>query len=89
MINAQTQQDSLTRLRRINGQIAGIERMVSDGRYCIDIIHQITAARRALDQVALGVMRRHVDSCVSDAIRSKQGTAKIEELMATVHQFIA
>ena len=89
MINAQTQQESLKRLRRINGQITGIERMVSDGRYCIDIIHQITAARRALDQVALGVMRRHVDSCVSDAIRSKQGTAKIEELMATVHQFIA
>ena len=88
MINAQTQKDSLKRLRRIAGQIAGIERMVAEGRYCIDIIHQVTAARRALDQVALGVMRRHVDSCVSDAIRSKQGTAKIEELMATVHQFI-
>lgn len=88
MINAQTQQESLKRLRRINGQIAGIERMITEGRYCIDIIHQITAARRALDQVALGVMRRHVDSCVSDAIRSKQGTAKIEELMGTIHQFI-
>ncbi len=88
MINAPIQKDSLKRLRRIAGQITGIERMVSEGRYCIDIIHQITAARRALDQVALGVMRRHVDSCVSDAIRSKQGTAKIEELMATIHQFI-
>lgn len=88
MINAQTQQDSLRRLRRISGQITGIERMVTDGRYCIDIIHQITAARRALDQVALGVMRRHVDSCVSEAIRSKQGAAKIEELMGTIHQFI-
>ncbi len=88
MINAQTQQDSLRRLRRVSGQITGIERMVTDGRYCIDIIHQITAARRALDQVALGVMRRHVDSCVSEAIRSKQGAAKIEELMGTIHQFI-
>lgn len=88
MINAQTQKDTLKRLRRVAGQIAGIERMVAKGRYCIDIIHQVTAARRALDQVALGVMRRHVDSCVSDAIRSKQGAAKIEELMGTIHQFI-
>lgn len=88
MLNAQTKQGTLKRLRRVAGQIAGIERMVNDERYCIDIIHQITAARRALDQVALGVMRRHMDSCVSEAIRSKQGTAKIEELMATVHQFI-
>ena len=88
MLNAQTKHETLKRLRRVAGQVAGIERMVTDERYCIDIIHQITAARRALDQVALGVMRRHVDSCVSEAIRSKQGTAKIEELMATVHQFI-
>ncbi len=88
MLNAQTKQETLKRLRRVAGQVAGIERMVTDERYCIEIIHQITAARRALDQVALGVMRRHVDSCVSEAIRSKQGTAKIEELMATVHQFI-
>ncbi len=88
MLNAQTKQETLKRLRRVAGQVAGIERMVTDERYCIDIIHQVTAARRALDQVALGVMRRHVDSCVSEAIRSKQGTAKIEELMATVHQFI-
>ena len=88
MLNAQTKQETLKRLRRVAGQVAGIERMVTDERYCIEIIHQITAARRALDQVALGVMRRHVDSCVSEAIRSKQGAAKIEELMATVHQFI-
>ena len=88
MLNAQTKQETLKRLRRIAGQIAGIERMVNDERYCIEIIHQVTAARRALDQVALGIMRRHVDSCVSEAIRSKQGAAKIEELMTTVHQFI-
>ena len=88
MLNAQTKQETLKRLRRVAGQVAGIERMVTQERYCIDIIHQVTAARRALDQVALGVMRRHVDSCVSEAIRSKQGAVKIEELMATVHQFI-
>ena len=88
MLNDQTKQATLKRLRRVAGQISGIERMVADERYCIDIIHQVTAARRALDQVALGVMKRHVDSCVSEAIRSKQGAAKIEELMGTIHQFI-
>ncbi len=80
--------DHLKRLKKIEGQVKGIQRMVADGRYCIDIVQQITAARRALEQVALGVMRRHVDSCVSDAIRSKDGEKKISELMGTIHQFI-
>jgi len=80
--------DGLKRLRKIEGQVKGLQRMVEEGRYCIDIIQQITAARRALEQVALSVMRRHVDSCVSDAIRSKHGTEKISELMGTIHQFI-
>lgn len=80
--------DDLKRLKKIEGQVKGIQRMVEDGRYCIDIIQQVTAARRALEQVALGVMRRHVDSCVSEAIRSKHGTTKVSELMSTIHQFI-
>ena len=89
MINTSTQQDSVKRLARIEGQIKGIQRMVQEGRYCIDIIQQITAARRALEKVGLVVMRRHVDSCVSEAIRSKKdGAAKISELMHTVHDFI-
>ena len=83
-----TQQDSLKRLARIEGQIKGIQRMVQEGRYCIDIINQITAIRKALDQVGLVVMRRHIDSCVSEAIRSKNGTAKVSELMSTIHQFM-
>ena len=80
--------DNLKRLKKIEGQVKGIQRMVDEGRYCIDIIQQITAARRALEQVALSVMRRHVDSCVSDAIRSKDGSQKVSELMGTIHQFI-
>ena len=89
MINASTQHDSLKRLARIEGQIKGIQRMVQEGRYCIDIINQLTAVRKALDQVGLVVMRRHVDSCVSEAIRSKKnGTAKVSELMQTIHHFM-
>ena len=80
--------EHLKRLARVEGQIKGIQRMVEDGRYCIDIIQQITAARRALEQVALSVMRRHVESCVSDAVQSKNGSAKISELMTTIDQFM-
>ena len=88
MINPSTQQDSLKRLARIEGQIKGLQRMVHEGRYCIDIINQVSAVTRALEQVGLVVMRRHIDSCVSEAIRSKDGSAKVTELMASIHQFI-
>ena len=88
MIDRPTQADTLKRLAKIGGQIQGLQRMVQEGRYCIDIIQQITAVRRALEQAALGVMRRHVDSCVSEAIRSKDGHEKVTELMVTIHQFM-
>lgn len=88
MIDRSTQADTLKRLAKIEGQVKGLQRMVQEGRYCIDIIQQITAVRRALEQAALGVMRRHVDSCVSEAIRSKDGHEKVTELMATIHQFM-
>ena len=88
MINPSTQQDSLKRLARIEGQVKGLQRMVQESRYCIDIINQVSAVTRALEQVGLVVMRRHIDSCVSEAIRSKDGSAKVTELMASIHQFI-
>ncbi len=78
----------LPRLRRIEGQIRGIARMVEERRYCIDIIQQVTAARKALDQVALQMVRGHIDSCVSDAITKRDGTEKINELMQTIHRFV-
>ena len=78
----------LPRLRRIEGQIRGITRMVEDGRYCIDIIQQLTAARKALDQVSLKIMNGHINSCVSDAIRHQDGAKKINELMQTINRFV-
>ena len=82
------QTDSLKRLKRIEGQIQGIERMVVSQRYCIDILQQITAARRALEQVGLKIMQRHVQGCVADAVRHRQGEEKIRELIETVEQFV-
>ena len=80
--------DVVPRLRRIEGQIRGISRMVEQRRYCIDIIQQLTAARKALDQVSLQVMNGHINSCVSDAIRRQDGAKKVEELMRTITRFV-
>ncbi len=76
------------RLKRIEGQVRGIVRMVEAQRYCIDIVQQITAARRALDEAALGIMKDHINACVSQAIRKREGAAKIDELMQTLHRFV-
>ena len=76
------------RLRRIEGQVRGVARMVEARRYCIDIIQQLTAARRALDEVTLRILRGHINSCVSTAIKRRDGTAKVDELMRTIHQFV-
>ena len=78
----------LPRLRRIEGQVRGISRMVEGRRYCIDIIQQLTAARKALDQVSLQIMNGHINSCVSEAIRKREGEGKINELMQTINRFV-
>jgi len=80
--------DLLPRLRRIEGQIRGITRMVEERRYCIDIIQQLTAARKALDQVSLNIMKGHINTCVSDSIRRQDGAGKINELMDTINRFV-
>ena len=78
----------LPRLRRIEGQIRGITRMVESRRYCLDIVQQLTAARRALDQVSLQVMSGHINTCVSESIRKREGAAKINELMQAIGRFV-
>ena len=82
------QTDSLKRLKRIAGQIQGIARMVASQRYCIDILQQITAVRRAIEQVGLQIMQRHVRGCVAEAVKTRRGDAKIRELIAIVEQFV-
>ena len=77
-----------SRLKRIKGQVEGIQAMVADERYCIDILTQLTAARRALEKVALKVMGSHMESCVSEAMHSHDGRQKIKELMNTIDQFV-
>ena len=78
----------LPRLRRIEGQVRGITRMVESRRYCIDIIQQLTAVRKALDQVSLKIMSGHINTCVSESIRRREGEKKISELMQTINRFV-
>ncbi len=78
------------RLRRIEGQVRGIEKMVDEERYCIDILPQIGAAMTALENVGLKVLDDHVNHCVAGAIASGDeaaARAKTEELLAAVQRF--
>jgi DNA-binding FrmR family transcriptional regulator len=76
-------QSALRRLKSIEGQVRGIQRMVEEEQYCVDIVNQISAVRSALNGVGVIVLRRHIENCVSDAIRNggEGGSAIIEELM--------
>jgi CsoR family transcriptional regulator, copper-sensing transcriptional repressor len=78
-----TKEQLLARLARIEGQIRGIEGMVQDDRYCIDILTQISAAQAALDKVALGLLDGHAHTCVIGADPSQQDE-RTEEMMAAV-----
>jgi CsoR family transcriptional regulator, copper-sensing transcriptional repressor len=83
--------DRLTnRLRRIEGQVRGIERMVEEDRYCIDILTQISAVSTALDSLALKLLESHVSSCVTKALASgdeAQAAEKTKELLEAVERF--
>jgi DNA-binding FrmR family transcriptional regulator len=78
------------RLRRIEGQVRGIERMVEEDRYCIDILTQIAAAMTALESVGLKVLDDHVSHCVAGALASgdaEEARLKTDELLAAVQRF--
>src|SRR5947207_7591655 len=74
----------LARLRRIEGQVRGIETMVQEDRYCIEVLTQISAARAALDKVALGLLDDHAHHCVVGAPTAGERDEKTAELMAAV-----
>jgi DNA-binding FrmR family transcriptional regulator len=80
----------IKRLHRIEGQVRGIERMVEDERYCIDILTQISAVTTALESVAFRILDDHVTHCVSGALASGNADVageKSRELLDAVHRF--
>jgi DNA-binding FrmR family transcriptional regulator len=78
-----TKDQLLGRLRRIEGQVGGLQRMVTEDRYCIDVLTQIAAVQAALDKVALGLLDDHTHHCVLGA-KGDDRVAKTDELMAAV-----
>jgi CsoR family transcriptional regulator, copper-sensing transcriptional repressor len=80
----------IKRLHRIEGQVRGLERMVEEDRYCIDVLTQISAVTTALESVALRILDDHVNHCVSGALASgdpDEAAAKSKELLEAVHRF--
>ncbi|MBB4920456.1 metal-sensitive transcriptional regulator [Streptosporangium saharense] len=80
----------LTRLRRVEGQIRGLQRMVDEDAYCIDVLTQVSAATRALQAVALGLLEDHISHCVADAVSSggPEAQEKIKEASAAIARLV-
>jgi DNA-binding FrmR family transcriptional regulator len=77
----------LKRLRRVEGQVRGVERMVEGDRYCIDVVTQVTAIQAALDKVALELLADHAAHCVVGTSKSEQ-PRRTEELMGAVKRLL-
>ncbi|WP_323703968.1 metal-sensing transcriptional repressor [Mammaliicoccus sp. Dog046] len=77
----------INRLKRIEGQVRGIQSMVEEDRYCVDILVQMSAIQSALKNVGFAVTERHMKHCVTDAIQKGEGDETIEELMRVLKQF--
>src|SRR5262249_48372381 len=89
-MDAETKGKALGRLRRIEGQVQGIQRMVDDDKYCVDILLQLAAGQGAVEQVQKLVLGQHIESCVSDAIRSgntRERQKKVGELLDVFSRF--
>jgi DNA-binding FrmR family transcriptional regulator len=76
----------LARLRKIEGQAKGIQRMIEEDRYCIDIAQQLTALSAAADEVSLLILQAHIEGCVTNAIREQRGEEHIKELVGTIRK---
>jgi len=90
MMDFETKQRALARLRRIEGQIQGVQRMLEEDKYCVDIMLQISAIQGALEQVSKVLLARHIEGCVLDSVKAgteKQRTRKIEELIEVCSRY--
>ena len=80
----------LKRLRRVEGQVRGLQRMVEEDKYCIDILTQVSAATKALESVALGLLEQHLHHCVADAVAAggAEAEAKVKEASDAIARLV-
>jgi CsoR family transcriptional regulator, copper-sensing transcriptional repressor len=85
-----TKDDHLARLRRIEGQVRGLQRMIEEDTYCTDVLTQIASVTKALQGVGLGLLDEHLRHCVRDAVveSDEAGDAKIEEAVGAVSRLL-
>ena len=77
----------MNRLKRIEGQVRGIQNMIENDRYCVDILVQISAINAAMKKVGMGILKNHTNHCVSNAIKDGNGDEAIGELMKVFERF--
>jgi len=90
MMDPETKRRALARLRRIEGQVQGIQRMLEEDKYCVDIMLQLSAVQGAVDQVSKILMQRHIESCVMDSMKAgseRERARKIEELIGVFSRY--
>ena len=87
---AANKEQVLKRLRRVEGQVRGLQRMVQEDTYCIDVLTQVAAATRALEAVALSLLEDHLGHCVADAIQAGgyEADAKVKEASAAIARLV-
>ena len=81
--------DNIVALRRIEGQVRGVQKMIEDGKYCIDILNQIHAVKGALGRVEEKILKKHFQHCVTDAITGTsepERQQKLDEILKLIHQ---
>jgi len=81
-------QGILDRLKKIEGQVRGLQRMVEEDRYCVDVLIQVAAAKAALNKVGLALMEGHARGCMQAAVRRGEGDQAVSELMDVLERFI-
>lgn len=81
-------QDLLARLKRIEGQVRGLQRMIEEDRYCVDVLTQVAAVRAALSRVGLSLMESHTRGCMTAAVRRGEGNESVRELMDVLEKFM-
>ena len=77
----------IKRLNRIEGQVRGVAKMITEDRYCVDVLNQISALQSAMDAVAMQLLENHTHGCMQNAIKSGDGDAAINEMMTLLRKF--
>ena len=76
--------DQISSIRRIEGQIRGIEKMIENGEYCIDILNQLKAAKNSIASVEGKILKTHIEDCVKESLSGDQFEEKVDEIIKTL-----